>query len=221
MRKSTVFIAVCAGAPLLVLGVGAPTAAAKPSTDSGNANVSVSVNGNTVVQKGLSVAISDPGHNTAVAVNSDGTRYGADYDAQAAAGTHNHAVAVNGATAYAYSGDSNMPWQPALTLTRRQFSGATTRRLQTIRLDCLVRRQPESKETTTWPSRTTEALHRRTDRTTPPSRQTGVTRRCRTAASKPSGATETPARYRPSHRLPRRRGNLQRYGNGDSCSAMT
>jgi hypothetical protein len=101
MRKAVGFIAVIAGAPLVALAIGAPTAWAAPSTGNG---ASVSINGTPHGSpNSSSMASSTPSSgskpNIAVAVNGS---YANSVD-----GTGNKAIAVNGSRATAGVGDNN------------------------------------------------------------------------------------------------------------------
>ena len=102
MKKT--YIAVCVGAPLLALGVGAaPTVWAAP----GDHGASVSINGDPKTPLNTSSAQSDPSGsstgapNVAVAVN------GSHAFAGEFAGSGNRAIAVNGSTAQAGGTDNS------------------------------------------------------------------------------------------------------------------
>jgi hypothetical protein len=90
VKRSTLFMAASAAAPLLALSVGAPTAAATPPSASG---ASVSIDGSPKVTSTGSTAVSYPSsegrgtHNIAIAVNGG--------DATALGGG-NRAIAING-----------------------------------------------------------------------------------------------------------------------------
>ena len=95
------YIAVCVGAPLLALGLGAAPAAWPAPGDHG---ASVSINGDPKTPMNTSSAISQPSSSTgapniAVAVNGSG--------AFAGAGPGNRAIAVNGSTAQAGGTDNS------------------------------------------------------------------------------------------------------------------
>jgi hypothetical protein len=95
MNNTIKFLAVCAGAPLLALGVGAPAAGADPTTSSGHANVSICHNGVTQVKKGSASTFCTAG-NSAVATGAGSTAV-----ASLGGGTGNKAVATGGSHALA------------------------------------------------------------------------------------------------------------------------
>jgi hypothetical protein len=99
MNNTIKFLAVCAGAPLLALGVGAPAAGADPTTSSGHANVSICHNGVIQVDKGSAFANCRAG-SSAVATGAGSTAIAG----TGVGSTDNRAVATGGGHAFAGNG---------------------------------------------------------------------------------------------------------------------
>src|SRR5664279_1905280 len=80
VKKSVLMLTIGASAPLLALGVGAPTAAAAPTSTPSIGGASVSVNGHTVGFGNSSASTTAGSHSIAVAINGS---------TATAAGSHN------------------------------------------------------------------------------------------------------------------------------------